>query len=48
MAKMSKKQIYEDDLKVVAELQKNAKENIDVISKNSGFSRQKTLKSLEK
>ncbi|GAG95415.1 unnamed protein product, partial [marine sediment metagenome] len=28
MAKSSKKQIYEDELKVIAELQKNAKENV--------------------
>ena len=41
MAKSSKKQIYEDELKVIAELQKNAKENIDTISKNCGYSRQK-------
>ena len=42
MAKNSKKQIYEDDLKVIDELQKNAKERIDAIAKNCGFSRQKT------
>jgi len=50
MAKSSKKQIYEDELKVIAELQKNAKENIDVIVKNCGFSRQKVwriIKGLE-
>jgi len=41
MAKSSKKQIYEDELKVIAELQKNAKESIDVIAKNCGYSRQK-------
>ena len=41
MAKSSKKQIYEDELKVIAELQKNAKESIDIISKNCGYSRQK-------
>ena len=48
MAKSSKKQIYEDDLKVVAELQKNAKENIEVISKNCGFSRQKTWRIIKR
>jgi len=48
MAKSSKKQIYEDELKVIAELQKNAKENIDVISKNCGFSRQKTWRIIKK
>ena len=50
MAKSSKKQIYEDELKVIAELQKNAKENIDTISKNCGYSRQKVwriIKGLE-
>ena len=41
MAKSSKKQIYEDELKVIAELQKNAKESIDIIAKNCGYSRQK-------
>ena len=39
MAKSSKKQIYEDELKVIVELQKNAKESIDIIAKNCGFSR---------
>jgi len=48
MAKSSKKQIYEDELKVIAELQKNSKENIDVISKNCGFSRQKTWRIIKK
>ena len=41
MAKSSKKKIYEDELKVIAELQKNAKESIDIIAKNCGYSRQK-------
>jgi len=51
MAKSSKKQIYEDELKVIVELQKNAKERIDVIAKNCSFSRQKAwriIKGLEK
>jgi DNA-binding Lrp family transcriptional regulator len=50
MAKSSKKQIYEDELKVIAELQKNAKESIDIIAKKCGFSRQKVwriIKGLE-
>jgi DNA-binding Lrp family transcriptional regulator len=50
MAKSSKKQIYEDGLKVIAELQKNAKESIDIIAKKCGFSRQKAwriIKGLE-
>jgi DNA-binding Lrp family transcriptional regulator len=41
MAKSSKKQIYEDELKVIAELQKNAKESIESIAKRCDFSRQK-------
>jgi len=48
MAKSSKKQIYEDELKVIAELQKNAKENIDSISNNCGFSRQKTWRIIKR
>ncbi len=48
MAKSSKKQIYQDELKVIDELQKNAKENIDVISENCGFSRQKTWRIIKK
>jgi DNA-binding Lrp family transcriptional regulator len=50
MAKSSKKQIYEDELKVIAELQKNAKESIDIIAKKCSFSRQKVwriIKGLE-
>jgi len=50
MAKSSKKQIYEDELKVITELQKNAKESIDIIATNCGFSRQKVwriIKTLE-
>ncbi len=41
MAKSSKEQIYKDELKVIAELQKNAKGSIDAIAKNCGCSRQK-------
>ena len=41
MAKSSKEQIYEDELKVIAELQKNAKISFDAIAKNCGCSRQK-------
>jgi DNA-binding Lrp family transcriptional regulator len=48
MVKKSKKQIYEDELKVIAELQKNAKERIDVIAKNCSFSRQKTWRIIKK
>ncbi len=51
MAKTSKKQIEKDEHKIIAELQKNAKESIDVIAKNCRFSRQKVwriIKRLEK
>jgi len=51
MAKSSKKQIYEDELKVITELQKNGKENIESIARKCGFSRQKVwriIKGLEK
>ncbi len=50
MAKSSKKQIYEDELKVIVELQKNSNENIGAIAKKCGFSRQKAwriIKELE-
>ena len=51
MPKRSKKQIDEDENKVIRELQKNSKESIDAIAKNCGFSRQKVwrvIKRLEK
>lgn len=51
MAKTSKKQIYEDERKILAELQGNARGNIDDIAKKCGFSRQKIwriMKRLEK
>jgi len=48
MAKSSKKQIYEDELKVIAELQKNAKESINIIAKKCGFSRQKAWRIIKK
>ncbi len=41
MAKSGKKQIYEDEEKVIAELQKNARESIGQIAENCGFSYQK-------
>ena len=41
MAKGGKKQIYEDEKKVIAELQKNARESISKIAENCGFSYQK-------
>jgi Lrp/AsnC family transcriptional regulator len=51
MPKNSRKQIDQDEKKVIAQLQKNAKESIDVIAKKCGFSRQKVwriIKRLEK
>ena len=41
MARSSKTQIYEDEIKIIAELKKNARESIDEIAKRCGFSRQK-------
>jgi len=51
MAKTSKKQIEEDETKVIAQLQKNCMENLDLFAKNCGFSRQKVwriIKNLER
>jgi DNA-binding Lrp family transcriptional regulator len=51
MPKSSKEQINEDEKKILAELQKNSKENIDNIAERCGFSRQKVwriIKRLEK
>lgn len=51
MAKSSRKQIDEDEKKILAVLESNAKESIDVIAKKCGFSRQKVwriVKRLEK
>jgi DNA-binding Lrp family transcriptional regulator len=51
MPKSSKKQIVDDEKKVIAELQKDSNESIDKIAKKCGFSRQKVwriVKRLEK
>lgn len=51
MAKSSREQIAKDEMKILAELQKNSNESIDTIAKHCGFSRQKvwrTIKQLEK
>ena len=51
MPKSSKKQIDEDEKRVIRELQRNSKESIDKIAKKCGFSRQKVwriIKRLEK
>ena len=41
MPKTSKEQIANDEKKIIYELQKNSKENIEKIAKKCGFSRQK-------
>jgi Lrp/AsnC family transcriptional regulator len=51
MPRSSKEQIGLDEKKLIRELEKNAKESIDEIAKNCGFSRQKVwrvVKRLEK
>jgi len=50
MSKSSRDQIDQDERKLLSELVKNSKENIDTIAKHCGFSRQKTwrfIKQLE-
>ncbi len=50
MSKSSKDQIKQDEKKILSELVKNSKENIDTIAKHCGFSRQKAwrlIKQLE-
>jgi len=48
MVRTSKKQQIIDERKILAELQKNSKENIDTIAKHSGFSRQKVQRIIKK
>ena len=51
MPKTSREQITYDEKKIILELQRNSKENIEKIAKNCGFSRQKVwrvIKRLEK
>ena len=48
MPKSSKKQIDEDEKKVIAALQKNSKESIDKIAKKCGFSRQKVWRIIKR
>ena len=48
MTKSSIEQQAEDERKILAELQKNSKENIDTIAKHCGFSRQKAWKTIKK
>lgn len=44
MAKRSKRQVQEEQMKILAELRKNSNERIDTIAKNCGFSKQKVSK----
>ena len=48
MAKSSKEQIKQDENKLLSELVKNSKENIDTIAKHCGFSRQKAWRMINK
>ena len=47
MAKSSKDQIEQDEKKLLSELMKNSKENIDTIAKHCGFSRQKAWRMIK-
>jgi DNA-binding Lrp family transcriptional regulator len=47
MAKSSKDQIEQDEKKLLSELVKNSKENIDTIAKHCGFSRQKAWRMIK-
>ena len=48
MAKNSRKQIEEDEIKIIEELQKNSNENIGTIAKKCNFSRQKAWRIIKK
>jgi len=48
MPKSSRKQIDDDEKKVIQELQKNSKESIDKIAKKCGFSRQKVWRIIKR
>lgn len=47
MAKNSREQINKDEKKILAELIKNAKENLDVIAKQCNFSTQKVRRAIK-
>jgi len=50
MTKSSREQLAKDEMKILAELQKNSNESIDTIAKHCSFSRPKvgrTIKQLE-
>jgi DNA-binding Lrp family transcriptional regulator len=48
MAKSSKKQIDQDEKKVIEQLQRNSNESIDKIAKQCGFSRQKVWRIIKR
>lgn len=48
MPKISKEQQIKDEKKILAELQKNSRENIETLSKHCGFSQQKTSKIIKR
>jgi len=48
MSKSSRKQIDQDEKKVLSELVKNSNENIETIAKHCGFSRQKTWRFIKR
>ena len=48
MPKSSKKQIEDDEKKIIAQLQKNPRRNINEIANNCGFSRQKVWRVVNK
>jgi len=48
MSKSSRNQIELDEKKILSELMKNAKENIETIAKHCGFSRQKTWRMIKR
>jgi DNA-binding Lrp family transcriptional regulator len=47
MVKSTKAQIQKDEMKLLAELQKNSNENIDTIAVHCGFSRQKAWRMIK-
>jgi DNA-binding Lrp family transcriptional regulator len=47
MSKSSKEQLAKDEMKILAELQKNSDESVDTIAKHCGFSRQKVWKTIK-
>ena len=47
MTKYSREQLAKDEIKILAELQKNSNESIDTIAKHCRFSRQKVWKTIK-